>query len=703
MPASARKSSLGASGAVGRRANKPYVPFRADERGVGKRTGQYVPYIEHHSDEFEPFSEVLNQAKTPPNNVKSRRGRGGGASGGRSGRGGRGGGRGGGQGSAKGKGRARAVVSEDEDDGEMSMELDDSPVVNYTNARNPQPPSSISRLGNSSSRSLPRPSDGTDYDSLPSPPSMPRFRNSQQTPTGSGRRSSIFPNGSASAAGASVVSSFSSPGVNNMSYSAAMPEMDPDEDMYGTGMGGFNDGGFSDDDDDDDNTEQFESFDPDKSSKSARSRQSMGGQSGVSASVGPSTTSSRRTSFSQMGQEDDENEGDEEEGQEEEQSQEDDQEDQAEAEARALAQANKSKNKGKRRATIEEIEQQQDDGVEDEIEQGLQDVEMDPGFDDDVQEQEDIPEPEPQPKRKRKKEMERGEEVDVTNAGRKRGRPHKREVHALPDEPEADESGLRRGTRRRYAPLDWWRLEKVVYGRRDSGVTLVPTIKDIIRIPKEPPQPLSKAGRKRGGSTRAKSKTADGGEVVTVWNPEEGWDDETEQNGIVLEWGSGVPVQRRLAYTATMIKPKPALNNDFYFQKVFGDGEYIAAGQLMIPPGGHKPSKTTKDNTYVFYIIEGAVNFKVHDSSYVLATGGMILVPRGNNYYIENICERDARLFFAQARKVAAEEGDTDRAVSAPISVSGLRARSKSNEGEREGTREAGGAGGKKKRAASKV
>lgn len=127
MPASARKSSLGASGAVGRRANKPYVPFRADERGVGKRTGQYVPYIEHHSDEFEPFSEVLNQAKTPPNNVKSRRGRGGGASGGRSGRGGRGGGRGGGQGSAKGKGRARAVVSEDEDDGEMSMELDDSP------------------------------------------------------------------------------------------------------------------------------------------------------------------------------------------------------------------------------------------------------------------------------------------------------------------------------------------------------------------------------------------------------------------------------------------------------------------------------------------------------------------------------------------------------------------------------------------------
>lgn len=93
----------------------------------------------------------------------------------------------------------------------------------------------------------------------------------------------------------------------------------------------------------------------------------------------------------------------------------------------------------------------------------------------------------------------------------------------------------------------------------------------------------------------------------------------------------------------------------------------------------------------------------MHDSSYVLATGGMILVPRGNNYYIENICERDARLFFAQARKVAAEEGEgegTERAVSVPVSVAGGRGRSKSNEGlDRE--REAG--GGKKKRALSKA
>jgi hypothetical protein len=48
-----------------------------------------------------------------------------------------------------------------------------------------------------------------------------------------------------------------------------------------------------------------------------------------------------------------------------------------------------------------------------------------------------------------------------------------------------------------------------------------------------------------------------------------------------------------------MVHPKAAANNDWFFQKVFGDGEFIAAGQLIIPPKGRKPSKGTKDNTYV--------------------------------------------------------------------------------------------------------
>lgn len=42
--------------------------------------------------------------------------------------------------------------------------------------------------------------------------------------------------------------------------------------------------------------------------------------------------------------------------------------------------------------------------------------------------------------------------------------------------------GVRRGTRHRYKPLEHWRLEKVVYGKRENGISYVPQIKEIIRV-----------------------------------------------------------------------------------------------------------------------------------------------------------------------------------------------------------------------------
>ena len=59
-----------------------------------------------------------------------------------------------------------------------------------------------------------------------------------------------------------------------------------------------------------------------------------------------------------------------------------------------------------------------------------------------------------------------------------------------------------------------------------------------------------------------------------------------------------------VAFTAKMLAPKAAAQGAFFFQKIFGDGDFMAAGQLIIPPGGKKPSKGSKDNTYVrvFYL-----------------------------------------------------------------------------------------------------
>lgn len=108
-------------------------------------------------------------------------------------------------------------------------------------------------------------------------------------------------------------------------------------------------------------------------------------------------------------------------------------------------------------------------------------------------------------------------------------------------------------------------------------------------------------------------------EDPSLYNPEEGWDDDTIEEGVVLDYERDEEVQKRenlvssqcthvysdtitgVAFTAKMLKLKPAANNDFLFQKIFGDGNFIAAGQLVVPPKKQKPTKGTKDNTFVRY------------------------------------------------------------------------------------------------------
>jgi centromere protein C len=98
MPTSARKSSVGG---VRRGPQKAHVPYRGDNPEVGKKTGIKVQQVERKSDGFEPFEELLQQAdgRTPPR--------------------------------PKGRKKSLAMMGRDdededydEEDGEMSMQLD---------------------------------------------------------------------------------------------------------------------------------------------------------------------------------------------------------------------------------------------------------------------------------------------------------------------------------------------------------------------------------------------------------------------------------------------------------------------------------------------------------------------------------------------------------------------------------------------------
>ncbi|KAJ7772807.1 Mif2/CENP-C like-domain-containing protein [Mycena olivaceomarginata] len=128
---------------------------------------------------------------------------------------------------------------------------------------------------------------------------------------------------------------------------------------------------------------------------------------------------------------------------------------------------------------------------------------------------------------------------------------------------------------------------------------------------------------------------------------EEGWDEETG-TAVVTDYTTGNSITRRIAFMAKMFNPLPAANNSWFFQKI-----------LM---RGHKPSKPAKDNTYIFLVMEGEVKLQVCEASMVVSSGSMFMIPRGNTYFIENIADRDAKLFFIQAREISDEDFKVQRA-----------------------------------------
>ncbi|KAJ7167143.1 Mif2/CENP-C like-domain-containing protein, partial [Mycena crocata] len=119
----------------------------------------------------------------------------------------------------------------------------------------------------------------------------------------------------------------------------------------------------------------------------------------------------------------------------------------------------------------------------------------------------------------------------------------------------------------------------------------------------------------------------------------------------VVDFHTGAMVTKTVAFTQAMFAPTTAKTGRFLYEKIFLDGEFIEGWQIVIPPSGVKPTKSVKEGTYIFFVIEGAVEALVCGTVFVLAKGGMFMVPRGNLYDIKNIGDGDARVFFVQAHK----------------------------------------------------
>ncbi|SJX60327.1 related to inner kinetochore protein MIF2 [Sporisorium reilianum f. sp. reilianum] len=275
-----------------------------------------------------------------------------------------------------------------------------------------------------------------------------------------------------------------------------------------------------------------------------------------------------------------------------------------------------------------------------------------------------------------------------------------------------DENGVRRSTRQRFAPLEYWRGERIRYGRPSlpSGTTVedlrrshrpgedefeddpsmmlmrkrVPVldVKEVIRVPRAPGEGTF-AGTRRARTTnrrkidrkseertpRLTSQTPDPFDDDAGWiqldptadtvHVEDGWDDRTVEAGIVIDDDEGREVETSVVRTKASLRPMAAANQEFRFEKLFNCGGLMATGVLELPPGSRKPTKPSKDNSFVFCVLQGALRATVHRKTFVVGPQGIFHVPAGNTYSLENICQRDVHLFFAQCRKTKkANAGD---------------------------------------------
>ncbi|KAF5369177.1 hypothetical protein D9615_009954 [Tricholomella constricta] len=152
-------------------------------------------------------------------------------------------------------------------------------------------------------------------------------------------------------------------------------------------------------------------------------------------------------------------------------------------------------------------------------------------------------------------------------------------------------------------------------------------------------------------------------------------DDQTPWHGTVLDYGlKKQELSKVVVFPSKMVYAPPnvpyRLNNNkpWTFQKSIRDSDFIGSGFVFIEVGGEKERKNVKDNGYVFIVLEGAVEVTIHRTSYAVSTGGVFLIPRGNDYSIRNITDKDAKLFFAQARKMRPDEEDESVPLNRPTS-----------------------------------
>ena len=119
------------------------------------------------------------------------------------------------------------------------------------------------------------------------------------------------------------------------------------------------------------------------------------------------------------------------------------------------------------------------------------------------------------------------------------------ELEPPSDVEELEEVGVRRSARCRFAPVAFWRGERLEYTPWEPGTNRqCPEIRGVRRIREEPFWRSRRVHIKRGIKGRGRSFTAEY-DQESPKPPEHDWDKDTLRDGVVLDHPSGDEFRRR--------------------------------------------------------------------------------------------------------------------------------------------------------------
>lgn len=246
--------------------------------------------------------------------------------------------------------------------------------------------------------------------------------------------------------------------------------------------------------------------------------------------------------------------------------------------------------------------------------------------------------------------------------------------------------GVRRSTRVKIAPLEYWRNEKVVY-KKSSGKPVLEIDKIITydhndEDEEEEEEQLGRRKKRNKSTVRTrpynyiptgkprgrpkKSKTS----LIDHANANYDLLQEINSGNVPsAQWLKFGILEAKVNVTkdsmsdeiiafapnlAQSEQTKESEQESFSLEVMFDKHkDHFASGMLKLPTKGNKRLSDSHNAFITFYVIQGIIEVSLADKSFMITEGSTFQVPAFNKYSFENKGNNDAKMFFVQVTVTA--------------------------------------------------